>query len=62
MERDGVLAIAQEDTIGNHDVEVYEASKETIKPLHELYRAAVIGSFGHRFVTRRLLRQVARAT
>jgi len=27
-----------------------------------LYRAAVIGSGGHRLVTRRLLRQVARAT
>jgi hypothetical protein len=27
-----------------------------------LYRAAVIGSGGHRIITRRLLRQVARAT
>jgi len=30
--------------------------------LGRLYRAAVIGSGGHRLVTRRLLRQVARAT
>ena len=30
--------------------------------LGRLYRAAVIGSGGHRFVARRLLRQVARAT
>jgi len=30
--------------------------------LGRLYRAAVIGSGGHGFVTRRLLRQVARAT
>jgi uncharacterized protein YndB with AHSA1/START domain len=29
-------------------------------PLGRLYRAAVIGSGGHRIVTRRLLRQVAR--
>jgi hypothetical protein len=30
--------------------------------LGRLYRAAVIGSGGHRLVTRRILRQVARAT
>jgi hypothetical protein len=30
--------------------------------LGRIYRAAVIGSGGHRLVTRRLLRQVARAT
>jgi hypothetical protein len=30
--------------------------------LGRLYRAAVIGSGGHRIVTRRLLRQVAHAT
>jgi hypothetical protein len=30
--------------------------------LGQLYRAAVIGSGGHRLITRRLLRQVARAT
>jgi len=30
--------------------------------LGQLYRAAVIGSGGHRVLTRRLLRQVARAT
>ena len=30
--------------------------------LGRLYRAAVIGSGGHRLMTRRLLRQVARAT
>ncbi len=30
--------------------------------LGRLYRAAVVGSGGHRLVTRRLLRQVARAT
>ena len=30
--------------------------------LGRLYRAAVIGSGGHRLITRRLLRQIARAT
>jgi len=46
------------------DGDLLRAQTHAVFPgiLGRLYRAAVIGSGGHRLVTRRLLRQVARAT